>query len=322
MDSQNVGLHRHTSHGQAHGHAHSSHTQAQQSSGGAAQPGSVHVPLPSCPLPGQGLHGHPPTPTLMERATRRTARTLRGIPNIPGLFALVLCSLAFWAGRFSLTGELLPEPSLSGPLANPALVASGSASSQRRNLQEKGSKLRLVAAEPATTASVANATSPAAAIAAAAPSLNPYDLGFEAAVARGLETLKPAMTPGDSGEAFYRTIPFQILSWYPRIMVFPNFIDKERREDIVALAKKFMFPSGLAYRPDEKVDAAQQVRTSMGTFLNGNSHPALSWLEDKVAAATFLPKANGEFWNVLNYVETQHYDSHMDTFDPKGEGAR
>ena len=40
----------------------------------------------------------------------------------------------------------------------------------------------------------------------------------------------------------------QILSWYPRIVVFPGFIDKARAEHIVKLAGKFMYPSGLAYR--------------------------------------------------------------------------
>ncbi|KXZ56832.1 hypothetical protein GPECTOR_1g750 [Gonium pectorale] len=105
-------------------------------------------------------------------------------------------------------------------------------------------------------------------------------------------------------------------------MVFPNFVDKARREEVIALATKFMYPSGLAYRPGETVDANQQVRTSKGTFLNGDSSPALKWLENKIAAATFLPSGNGEFWNILNYKYTQHYDSHMDSFDPKEYGAQ
>lgn len=33
---------------------------------------------------------------------------------------------------------------------------------------------------------------------------------FETTVARALEAQKPAMVPGASGEAFYRTIPFQV----------------------------------------------------------------------------------------------------------------
>ncbi|EFJ51926.1 prolyl 4-hydroxylase [Volvox carteri f. nagariensis] len=83
-----------------------------------------------------------------------------------------------------------------------------------------------------------------------------------------------------------------------------------------------MYPSGLAYRPGEKAEAEQQVRTSKGTFLGGDSSPALRWLEDKIAAVTLLPRTNGEFWNVLNYKHSQHYDSHMDSFDPKEYGPQ
>eukprot|EP00967_Tisochrysis_lutea_P002923 scaffold3545_cov16-Tisochrysis_lutea.AAC.1 len=34
-------------------------------------------------------------------------------------------------------------------------------------------------------------------------------------------------------------------------------------------------------------------------------------------AATLIPASHGEPFNVLRYEHNQHYDSHMDTFDPK-----
>jgi hypothetical protein len=43
----------------------------------------------------------------------------------------------------------------------------------------------------------------------------------------------------------------------------------------------------------------------------------LAWLEERIAAATLLPSSHGEAFNVLHYENDQHYDSHMDTFDPK-----
>lgn len=64
----------------------------------------------------------------------------------------------------------------------------------------------------------------------------------------GLVNLRPPMAAAESGDPTYRVIPFQILSWYPRIVVFPGFVDKARCEHIVALAKRRMHPSGLAYR--------------------------------------------------------------------------
>lgn len=35
-----------------------------------------------------------------------------------------------------------------------------------------------------------------------------------------------------------------------------------------------------------------------------------------------VPAANGEAFNVLRYVNHQHYDSHMDSFDPKDFGPQ
>jgi prolyl 4-hydroxylase len=60
----------------------------------------------------------------------------------------------------------------------------------------------------------------------------------------------------------------QILSWHPRIVVFPNFIDKARAQHIIKLASNRMQPSDLSYRPNEKRDPKQQIRTSSGVFLN------------------------------------------------------
>ncbi|KAG2442630.1 hypothetical protein HXX76_002715 [Chlamydomonas incerta] len=289
----------------------------------AATTGGPNVGINVAPSTAPAVPAVAHHPTVMERAALRASRTLRRIPNIPGLLALALCSVAFWAGRISLTGMLLPEPS--GPVIN---TASGVMVTGRgRTLQEKSatnSAVRLVGnGGDAATKSGAAGSGATAVSNTAAALVDPYDIDtFEKAVSDALAKVKPPMTPGDSGEAFYRTIPFQILSLYPRIKVFPNFVDKARREEIIALASKFMYPSGLAYRPGEKVESEQQVRTSKGTFLGGDSSPALMWLEAKIAAITDIPRQNGEFWNILNYKHTQHYDSHMDSFDPKEYGQQ
>lgn len=43
----------------------------------------------------------------------------------------------------------------------------------------------------------------------------------------------------------------------------------------------------------------------------------LAWVEERIAAATRIPVANGEPFNVLKYQLDQHYDSHLDAFDPQ-----
>jgi hypothetical protein len=57
-----------------------------------------------------------------------------------------------------------------------------------------------------------------------------------------------------------------------------------------------------------------------GTYLTSgmeDDSAPLAWLEERIAAATLLPSSHGEAFNVLHYENNQHYDSHMDTFDPK-----
>lgn len=72
-------------------------------------------------------------------------------------------------------------------------------------------------------------------------------------------------------------------------------------------------------RPGEDQDPNQQTRTSKGTFIGApqDTEGVLAWVEERIAAVTQLPRENGEPFNVLQYEHMQHYDSHMDSFDPK-----
>lgn len=135
---------------------------------------------------------------------------------------------------------------------------------------------------------------------------------------------RPLLDPAQSGVATYTTSTYQILSWYPRVVVYPNFVSPEQCKHIIALAESRMRPSDLAYRPSDQPDANQQIRTSTGTFLSHTQDPdgVLEWLEEKIAAATLLPRENGEAFNVLHYQQHQRYESHMDTFDPKEYGPQ
>ncbi|KAL6762869.1 hypothetical protein V8C86DRAFT_2508092 [Haematococcus lacustris] len=142
----------------------------------------------------------------------------------------------------------------------------------------------------------------------------------------GILSKRPPIQAAGSGDDFVRVIPFQILSWAPRLVVFPAFIDKARCEAIMRMSNASLQKSGLAWKPsdEDRNDADQEVRTSSGTFLSSdwdNSSP-LAWLEERIAAATLIPASHGEAFNILKYESTQHYDSHMDAFDPKEYGPQ
>eukprot|EP00245_Coleochaete_scutata_P005977 TRINITY_DN20037_c0_g1_i1.p1 TRINITY_DN20037_c0_g1~~TRINITY_DN20037_c0_g1_i1.p1 ORF type:complete len:314 (+),score=57.12 TRINITY_DN20037_c0_g1_i1:136-1077(+) len=129
---------------------------------------------------------------------------------------------------------------------------------------------------------------------------------------------------GSTGNNQISHIPYQILSWHPRALLFPRFASKETCENIIKVAKLTLQPSGLALRKGETEDATKDIRTSSGTFLTAGSDPSgsLAWVEQRMAEATMIPVHHGEAFNVLRYNIGQKYNSHYDTFNPEEYGPQ
>jgi prolyl 4-hydroxylase len=88
----------------------------------------------------------------------------------------------------------------------------------------------------------------------------------------------------------------QVISLFPRILVFPNFIDQQRAENIKRLASKSLQRSGLALRDSDDASKLNNVRTSSGTFLSPSDDPTgtLNWLDERIQEVTGVPKENYE----------------------------
>ncbi|KAJ3669840.1 hypothetical protein LUZ60_010164 [Juncus effusus] len=134
----------------------------------------------------------------------------------------------------------------------------------------------------------------------------------------------PAMPRGDTGEAQIASIPFQVLSWKPRALYFPNFANSDQCEKIIKLAKSRLRPSTLALRKGETEESTKGIRTSSGTFLSAREDETgtLAWVEDKIAKITMIPRIHGEAFNVLRYELGQRYASHYDAFNPSEYGPQ
>ncbi|CAL5227680.1 g10688 [Coccomyxa viridis] len=148
---------------------------------------------------------------------------------------------------------------------------------------------------------------------------------FEEAVAATEALLRaPPVKPAHTGNEFYSSQPLQIISWYPRIILFPGFIDEQRCAHFVKLAKARLAPSALAMRKTEEDQETEDVRTSQGTFMSRHDdlEGVISWIEEKAAQLTGLPVSHGEPFNVLRYQLGQHYDSHYDIFEPESYGPQ
>lgn len=129
---------------------------------------------------------------------------------------------------------------------------------------------------------------------------------------------------GVSGEGSLTSIPYQVLSWYPRALYFPKFATAEQCETIVRKAKKRLAPSSLALRKGETAENTKGTRTSSGMFMSASEDKTgtLDSIEEKIAKVTMLPRAHGEAFNVLRYEIGQRYHSHYDAFSPAEYGPQ
>ncbi|GKV50486.1 hypothetical protein SLEP1_g57188 [Rubroshorea leprosula] len=104
------------------------------------------------------------------------------------------------------------------------------------------------------------------------------------------------MPHGETGEGYIESIPFQILSWKPRALYFPNFATAEQCQTIIERAKVNLKPSTLALRKGETAENTKGTRTSSGTFLSASEEKTgvLDFIEKKIAKATSIPRSHGE----------------------------
>ncbi|KAG2318655.1 hypothetical protein Bca4012_055148 [Brassica carinata] len=133
-----------------------------------------------------------------------------------------------------------------------------------------------------------------------------------------------SMPHGVTGDESVGSIPFQVLSWKPRALYFPNFATAEQCKAIIERAKVNLKPSALALRQGETAESTQGTRTSSGTFVSASeeSTGALDYVEKKIARATMIPRTHGEAFNILRYELGQKYDSHYDVFNPAEYGPQ
>ncbi|KAK4563341.1 hypothetical protein RGQ29_005735 [Quercus rubra] len=133
-----------------------------------------------------------------------------------------------------------------------------------------------------------------------------------------------SMPHGQTGVASVESIPFQILSWKPRALYFPNFATAEQCETIIKIAKANLKPSLLALRKGETAESTKGTRTSSGTFISSSEDKTgvLALIEEKISRATMIPRNHGESFNVLRYELGQKYDSHYDAFNPSEYGPQ
>ncbi|XP_059623988.1 probable prolyl 4-hydroxylase 9 isoform X2 [Cornus florida] len=109
---------------------------------------------------------------------------------------------------------------------------------------------------------------------------------------------------GDTGEDSLTSIPFQVLSWKPRAVYYPEFATAEQCQSIIKITKKHLAPSTLALRKGETAENTKGIRTSSGMFISASEDKSgiLDVIEEKIARATMIPRSHGEIASFLLYL--------------------
>ncbi|XP_061341903.1 probable prolyl 4-hydroxylase 9 [Gastrolobium bilobum] len=138
------------------------------------------------------------------------------------------------------------------------------------------------------------------------------------------ETEYRLLHPGESGDDYITSIPFQVLSWYPRALYFPNFASAELCESIIYMARRGLKPSMVALRKGDTKESTEGIRTSSGVFISASEDKMgiLDVIEEKIARATKIPRTHYEAFNILRYEVGQKYNSHYDAFHPAEYGPQ
>ncbi|KAK7309170.1 hypothetical protein RJT34_05692 [Clitoria ternatea] len=138
------------------------------------------------------------------------------------------------------------------------------------------------------------------------------------------ETEYRLLQAGESGDDSITLIPFQVLSWFPRALYFPNFASAEQCERVIEMARRGLKPSTLALRKGETEENTKGIRTSSGVFMSAaeDKTGTLDFIEEKIAKATQIPRTHGEAFNILRYEVGQKYNSHYDAFHPSEYGPQ
>eukprot|EP00958_Prasinococcus_capsulatus_P028921 scaffold7228_cov523-Prasinococcus_capsulatus_cf.AAC.20 len=135
-----------------------------------------------------------------------------------------------------------------------------------------------------------------------------------------------------------------VLSWAPRVVLFPNFVTEYERNMIIGMAKPRLRPSMVVSEvPSGEASKRSDQRTSwgawlppasrLGTLSSNSSYSSylpeeldliqtveerLRWgcgvFRQRIANATMLPVENGECMYVLRYNQQEEYAAHHDYF--------
>ena len=141
----------------------------------------------------------------------------------------------------------------------------------------------------------------------------------EAAVRRARTSADPGEIPGHPHVAS-AGVPPRVLSWKPRVFLFPGLFSPEERLHLVAFSRPFLRPSMVLHR-ESGLRVMKEARRSMNSqLINPLRDVVVRNLERRLARHAMLPVENGEPFTILRYGVGDEYRPHCDYYEPASRG--
>jgi hypothetical protein len=124
--------------------------------------------------------------------------------------------------------------------------------------------------------------------------------------------LPPVIVKADDGEVKVMTFnpdrEMKILSWKPRVFLYPNFLSSEECDKVIQLGKDHLVRSMVV---GQNISKVIEDRSSYGAWIN---YEDSVWLDNRISAVTHMPIDTMEQLHLLRYNPSQQYKPHYDYF--------
>mmetsp|Transcript_1902 Transcript_1902/g.11601 ORF Transcript_1902/g.11601 Transcript_1902/m.11601 type:complete len:313 (-) Transcript_1902:1009-1947(-) len=149
------------------------------------------------------------------------------------------------------------------------------------------------------------------------PQLSAYPSGHLPGMPMDLPGKSPLSSKSPESDEYVSMVPFQIISWHPRIIYYPGFANNSVCDKMVHIASASMKVAAAHPAPKGVVEEQSNNRGIAEVSLPPTKDRAgiLAWVEEKIARVSLLPASYGEPMKIFKYDANQGYEPHYDTLD-------
>lgn len=149
------------------------------------------------------------------------------------------------------------------------------------------------------------------------PQVSAYPSGHLPGMPMDIPARSPLSTTSSESDGYVSVVPFQIISWHPRIIYYPGFANNSVCDKMVQIASASLKVAAADPAPKGVVEEQRNNHgiTEVSLPPTKDRSGVLAWVEEKIARVSLLPVSSGEQMKIFKYDANQGYEPHFDTLD-------